>query len=72
MRGEGTKIERAKPYSAACEASNVTLVRAPWNKAFVLQAEAFPEGKKDDMIDAASGGQQQAASPGGFYIRSTS
>jgi predicted phage terminase large subunit-like protein len=52
----GDKETRAKPLSAQVEAGNVTLVRAPWNEAFLQTLEAFPdEGVHDDDVDAASG-----------------
>lgn len=50
------KVERALPLSAAAEAGNVKLVMGAWNKAFLDEAEAFPDGKHDDMVDCATGG----------------
>lgn len=53
----GDKVTRQKPYSAQVEASNVSLVRAPWNEAFIHEHEAFPSpGWHDDQVDAAAGG----------------
>jgi predicted phage terminase large subunit-like protein len=49
------KVTRAGPYSAQCEAGNVKLLRGAWNEAFINEHEAFPEGKKDDQVDAGSG-----------------
>ena len=49
------KIERAMPMSSAAEAGNVKLVRGPWNKEFLDEAEQFPNGKHDDMVDVVSG-----------------
>lgn len=49
------KIERAAPVSSAAEAGNVKLVRGAWNKDFLDEADVFPRGKHDDMVDVASG-----------------
>lgn len=51
----GSKEVRANPISSAAEAGNVRLVRGPWINAFLDEAEAFPNGAHDDMIDAVSG-----------------
>ncbi len=51
----GKKIQRANPFAAQVQAGNVKLVRGVWNKAFLDEAELFPDGAHDDMIDAASG-----------------
>lgn len=50
----GSKVERAGPISSQCEAGNVSIVRGPWNAAFLRVLERFPVGKKDD-VDALSG-----------------
>lgn len=58
----GDKELRAIPFSAQVEAGNVWLVTGndadeaklpPWLSKFVDEAAAFPQGKHDDMIDAA-------------------
>ncbi len=54
-RPDGDKVTRAKPLSAQVSAGNVRLVRAPWTKAFIDEAEEFPTGSHDDQIDGASG-----------------
>lgn len=54
VRSTGPKEERAKPFSAQCEAGNVRLVRGAWLGAFLDEAEAFPMGAHDDQVDAAS------------------
>ena len=43
------------PLSAAAEAGNVKLVIGDWNKDFLDEAEVFPNGRHDDMVDAVSG-----------------
>jgi predicted phage terminase large subunit-like protein len=50
----GSKVERAKPWSAWAEFGRVKLVRGDWNKRFIGRAGKFPEGKRDE-IDAVSG-----------------
>lgn len=49
------KLTRAKPSSAQVENGNVSVVRAPWNEAFLAELEAFPDGGHDDAVDAFSG-----------------
>lgn len=49
------KITRAKPVSAQCEAGNIRVLRAPWNRDFFSELESFPEGKHDDQVDVLSG-----------------
>lgn len=55
VRDAGNKVERAKAFSSAAEAGNVVLVRGAWNEQFLSQAELFPDGLHDDMVDACSG-----------------
>lgn len=52
----GSKVVRAGPLSAQVEAGNVELIAAPWNDAFLAEAQAF-DGKHGlmDQVDAASG-----------------
>ena len=54
IRSTGSKAERARPASAAAEAGNIHIVRAPWNNAFLDEIEAFPLGAHDDQVDALS------------------
>jgi predicted phage terminase large subunit-like protein len=54
-RETGDKITRAQPFSAQCEAKNISLVRGRWNEPFLQCLEAFPEGGHDDDVDAAAG-----------------
>ena len=56
VRATGSKVERAAPFSAACEAGNVMIVRGPWDyNDFIDELCAFPRGLHDDRVDAASG-----------------
>lgn len=52
----GSKIERARTASAACENGLVYIIRGAKTKAFLNELEAFPVGAHDDMVDAFSGG----------------
>ena len=49
------KLTRALPWIALTEAHKVNLVRGDWIAAFMRQAEEFPRGAHDDMVDAVSG-----------------
>jgi len=51
----GDKVTRFGPFSAQCEAGNVSVVRAPWNDDWYDCLEAFPEATHDDDADSASG-----------------
>jgi len=62
-RPTGDKVTRAKPASAQCEAGNVRLLRASWNRAFLSELEAFPDGPHDDQVDAFSGAFTMLAHP---------
>jgi predicted phage terminase large subunit-like protein len=59
----GAKAVRAKPYSAQVQAGNVRLLRGPWNTRFRNQHHKFTgaKGKKDDIVDAASGAFSELA-----------
>jgi predicted phage terminase large subunit-like protein len=51
----GPKWARAESFASQCEAGNVVLVKAAWNRKFIEQHTSFPNGKHDDMVDAAAG-----------------
>lgn len=50
----GDKVVRADPFASQVNAGNVTLLRAPWNAAYVSELEGFPLGKHDDQVDASA------------------
>jgi predicted phage terminase large subunit-like protein len=55
----GSKVDRAKAASSACENGQVYLERASWNKDFVDETSIFPSTSKtahDDQVDAFSWG----------------
>lgn len=56
IRETGDKVTRQGPFSAQCEAGNVSIVRGAWNEPFLQCLEAFPDPNvHDDDIDAAAG-----------------
>src|SRR5262245_752390 len=58
VRTTGDKVTRAGPLAAQAEAGNVSLLRGPWVKDFLDEAETMPAGDHDDRVDAASGALQ--------------
>ena len=48
----GAKMTRALPVASQVEAGNLVVVNAPWNRAFVEELRDFPNGAKDDQVDA--------------------
>lgn len=57
----GDKVVRADPFAAQSEAGNVKLVSGDWNKAYLDELTAFPNGKHDDQVDASSGAYNKLA-----------
>ncbi len=55
VRSTGSKELRANPFASQVEAGNVKLVNGPWVKDFLDEAEVFPLGAHDDMLDATIG-----------------
>ena len=55
VRSSGSKEERARVFSSACELGNVKLLRGKWTKALVDECVQFPKGSHDDQVDAVSG-----------------
>jgi predicted phage terminase large subunit-like protein len=65
-RPSGSKVVRARPYSAQAEAGNVRLVEGSWNKAFLDEHHAFDQRADSgtivcDQVDAASQGFNKLA-----------
>jgi predicted phage terminase large subunit-like protein len=50
----GSKIIRASPLAAQMDAGNLVLLRGAWNSDFIDEISMFPNGRKDDQVDAAS------------------
>jgi len=54
-RPTGTKETRAQPFASQCGISNVVLVAADWNQAYLDELSLFPNGRYDDQVDASCG-----------------
>ncbi len=50
----GAKETRAMPAASQVNAGNLAFRRAPWNRAFLEELQDFPDGAKDDQVDALS------------------
>jgi len=56
VRNTGSKVERARPFSAAVSNGLVSVVTAPWTQELIWELEAFPtKGVHDDQVDSCSG-----------------
>lgn len=60
----GDKATRAAPLSAQCQAGNLRLLRAAWNRDYLNELELCPNGKYWDQVDASSGAFNHLALPG--------
>ena len=49
----GSKTDRAERFATQVNAGNVFMLKADWNTMFLDELGAFPNGKHDDMVDAA-------------------
>jgi predicted phage terminase large subunit-like protein len=49
---KGSKAVRAATVASQITHGHVRLRRGPWNRAFVEELAAFPQGRKDDQVDA--------------------
>jgi predicted phage terminase large subunit-like protein len=58
-RSTGSKEVRAEPLASQVAVGNVSLLRAPWNLAFIAECKTFPTGTHDDQVDAASGAYEE-------------
>lgn len=50
----GNKEVRSEPLEDAFEGGMVFLLKGEWNETFIEECIAFPRGKNDDQVDAAS------------------
>jgi predicted phage terminase large subunit-like protein len=64
IKSSADKVTRARPFAAACEREDVVLVRGAWNEAFIEELCKFPNGAKDDQVDAASGAHAELTEVG--------
>ena len=64
VASSGSKVDRARPASAAAQGGRILLTRNCRNQvAFLDELETFPYGAKDDMVDALSGAFNHFRSP---------
>lgn len=64
----GSKPVRAEPFAAQCEAGNVKIVIADWNRKYIDELEHFPFGNHDDMVDGSSGSFNWIMKNSGFAV----
>lgn len=50
----GGKVRRATPFAIAAGNDRVRILHGPWNREFYEELESMPEGKHDDIMDAAA------------------
>lgn len=50
----GDKATRAAPFASQVNIGNVDMVRGDWNAPLIDELAAFPNGRKDDQVDACS------------------
>ena len=50
----GDKATRAKPFAVQVNNHKVEMIEGGWNSAFREELRAFPNGRWDDQVDAAS------------------
>ena len=50
----GSKIVRAMPVASQVSSGCLSMRRAEWNRAFLDEVSQFPNGSKDDQVDALS------------------
>ena len=53
-RETGSKMTRAMPVASQVEARNIAVLKSSWNYAFLDELRDFPDGRKDDQVDALS------------------
>ncbi len=60
----GSKLERAQPFEAQCEARNVILLNRAWTGPYLDELCEFPNGKYMDQVDASAGAFTKLAMAG--------
>ena len=53
-REQGSKLSRAMQGAAQISAGNLMVRRAVWHQSFIDELASFPQGPKDDQVDALS------------------
>lgn len=57
-----SKVVRAQPFLAACEAGKVKMMKRKWNETFLDEFEDFPDGAHDDQVDTCAIGYNKLLS----------
>lgn len=52
---KGSKLLAASPFIGAIEKGRIGILKADWNQDYLDEIETFPEGLKDDQVDASGG-----------------
>jgi predicted phage terminase large subunit-like protein len=60
----GSKILRAGPLASQADAGNLVLLRAGWTAALIEELRDFPNGRKDDQVDALARAFAMLIEPG--------
>ena len=63
-RETGSKMTRAIPVASQVESRNLAIVQSKWNRAFLDELGDFPDGSKDDQVDALSRAFSMLTRPG--------
>jgi predicted phage terminase large subunit-like protein len=51
----GDKMAFADPWASQVNSGNVYLLKAAWNKPYIVEHAAFPNGQHDDRVDSSAG-----------------
>jgi predicted phage terminase large subunit-like protein len=62
------KATRWEPWESQLEAGNVRLVKAKWNRDFIDEHCAAPQGRYKDQIDAAAGAFAKLVAKKAFFV----
>lgn len=62
-RETGSKATRAMPVASQANVGNLSIMRAPWNRAFLEELRGFPNAQHDDQVDALSRAFAEVATP---------
>jgi len=66
------KLDFAKVWSREVDHRRVYVKRAPWTGEVLAEADAFPDGAHDDIIDAVSAAAQVLIGPGFAFLEGLS
>ena len=68
LRQTGDKASRAGPFASQVNVGNVSMVRAPWNRAVLDEMADFPASTHDDIVDALSEGFNALIPASGYTL----